>query len=88
MGRGFSSLLRFFGHIIGPPPGAVQHTQDPNGIALNAISDDIRRAANHQFAGSLDAAGRPLCGNRAKVSTCEAMRSSTVAAACGLSASM
>ena len=55
--RGFNSLLRFFGHIFGPSPGTVQHTQDPNAVARDAIGDDIERAGNNQLPRLLDAAG-------------------------------
>jgi len=48
-------FLRLFGHIVGPSPGTVQYTQDPNGIARDAIGDDIGCAANHQFPRSFDA---------------------------------
>src|SRR5258708_2491460 len=49
-------FLRFFGHIVGPSPGTVQYTQDPNRIARDAIGDDIGCAANHQFPRLLDVA--------------------------------
>src|SRR5882762_5115854 len=39
-------FLRLFGHIVGPSPGTVQYTQDPNGIARDAIGDDIGCAAD------------------------------------------
>ncbi len=52
----FSSLLQFFGHILGPLLGTVQHAQNPHGVASDAISGDVGRAVNNQFPRSFDPA--------------------------------
>jgi hypothetical protein len=48
--------LWFFGQILGPLPGPVQHPQNPHSVASDAISGDVGRTLNHQLPRSLDAA--------------------------------
>src|SRR6266478_6697313 len=45
-----------FGHSLGPLPCAVQQTQNPHGVASDAIGGDVGRAGNDQLPRPLDPA--------------------------------
>ena len=49
-------LFGFFGHILRPPLGAVQHAQNPHAVSLNPVGNDVRRAADYEFPRSVNAA--------------------------------